>query len=73
MSISNALKGVILYQNMFSLNKNVFSGIILYRMHMYEGCSGSSWNSVIKCSNIYISFSFFEILQVDFNELTSRS
>ena len=25
----------------------------------YEGCSGSSWNLVIKCSNIYIIVSFF--------------
>ena len=25
----------------------------------YEGCSGSMWNLLIKCSNIYIIFSFF--------------
>ena len=39
----------------------------------YVGCSGSSWNLVIKCSNIYIILSFFEISQVDINELASRS
>ena len=40
---------------------------------LYVGCSGSSWNLVIKCSNIYIILSFFEISQVDINELASRS
>ena len=40
---------------------------------VYVGCSGSSWNLVIKCSNIYIILSFFEISQVDINELASRS
>ena len=39
----------------------------------YVGCSGSSWNLVIKCSNIYIILSCFEISQVDINELASRS
>ena len=36
---------------------------------LYEGCSGSSWNLVIKCSNINILHSYFEILQVDIIEL----
>ena len=39
----------------------------------YEGCSGSSWNLVIKFSFIDIILSFFEISQVNINELTSRS
>ena len=26
---------------------------------IYVGCSGSSWNLFIKCSNIYIILSFF--------------
>ena len=39
----------------------------------YVGRSGSSWNLVIKRSNIYIILSFFEISQVDIYELASRS
>ena len=39
----------------------------------YEGCSGSSWNLVIKCSNIDILLSCFEISQVDIIELASDS
>ena len=39
----------------------------------YEDCSGSSWNLVIKCSNIDILFSCFEISQVDIIELASCS
>ena len=39
---------------------------------MYEGCSGSSWNLVIKCSNIDNLLSCFEISQVDI-ELVSHS
>ena len=39
----------------------------------YEGCSGSSWNLVIKCSNIDIPLSCFNISQVDIFELASRS
>ena len=40
---------------------------------IYEGCSESSWNLVIKFSNINIILSFYEILQVDIYELASRS
>ena len=40
---------------------------------LYEGCSGSSWNFVIKCSNIDILLSCFDISQVDIIELASRS
>ena len=39
----------------------------------YEGCSGSSWNLVITCSNIDILFLCIEISQVDIIELASRS
>ena len=35
----------------------------------YESCSGSSWNLVIKCSNIDNFHSYFEISQVDIIEL----
>ena len=42
-------------------------------LRYYEGCSGSSWNLVIKVSNIDIILSFFDIAQVDINELSSRS
>ena len=38
-----------------------------------EGYSGSSWNLVIKCSNIDILLSCFDISQVDIIELASRS
>ena len=41
--------------------------------NVYEGCSGSSWNLVIKCSNIDILCSYFEISQVDIIELASHS
>ena len=40
---------------------------------VYEGCSGSSLNLVIKCSNINILHSYFEILQVDIIELAPHS
>ena len=39
----------------------------------YEGCSGSSWNLGIKCSNIDILHSYFEISQVDTIELAPHS
>ena len=39
----------------------------------YEGYSESSWNLVKKFSFIDIILSFFEISQVDINELTSCS
>ena len=50
------------------LIKNVlpFHGMCMY---MNEGCSGSSWNLVIKCSNIDILLSCFDISQVDIMEL----
>ena len=38
---------------------------------LYESCSESSWNLVIKFSNINIIFSFYEISQVDIYELAS--
>ena len=58
-----------------SLKNSLRSDFIHFFMilYMYVGCSGSSWNLVIKCSNIYIILSFFEISQVDINELASRS
>ena len=40
---------------------------------LYEGYSGSSWNLVVKCSNIFIILSFFEISEVDIYELVSGS
>ena len=40
---------------------------------IYAGCSESSWNLVIKVSNIDIILSFFDISQVGINELTSSS
>ena len=42
-------------------------------VYMYEGCSGSSWNLVIKCSNIDILHSYFEISQVDIIELAPHT
>ena len=39
----------------------------------YEGCSGSSWNLVIKCSNVDILHSYFEISRVDIIELAPHS
>ena len=39
----------------------------------YEGCSGSSWNLVIKCSNTDMLLSCFDRSQVDIIELASRS
>ena len=39
----------------------------------YEGCSRSSWNLVIKCSNIDILNSYFEISQVDIVELAPHT
>ena len=50
-------------------------GAILIKlcMYCYEGCSGSLWYSVIKCSNIDIFLSCFDISQVDIIELASRS
>ena len=38
---------------------------------LYEGYSRSSWNLVVKCSNIFIILSFFEISEVDIYELAS--
>ena len=40
---------------------------------IYEGCSGSSWNLVIKCSNVDILHSYFEISQMGIIELASHS
>ena len=40
---------------------------------LYEGCSGSSWNLVIKCSNIDILLLGFEISQVDIIKLAPHS
>ena len=42
-------------------------------LNNYTSCSGSSWNLVIKCSNIDILNSYFEILQVDIIELAPNS
>ena len=39
----------------------------------YVGCSGSSWNLVIKISNIDIILSLFDISQVDINGVISHS
>ena len=41
--------------------------------YTYEGCSGSSWNLVIKCSNIDILLSYFEIPQVDIIDFVHHS
>ena len=40
---------------------------------VYGSCSGSSWNLVIKCSNIDILHSHFEISQVDIIESAPHS
>ena len=66
------LCSILLFQSIFYFGIWQNATVKIY-IYIYEGCSGSSWNLVIKCSNIDIRHSHFGISQVDINKLAPHS
>ena len=57
----------VIFLRKVSMNYNIrFQNVFV--MTNYEGYSESSWNLIIKCSNINKILPFFETSQVDINE-----